>query len=549
VPQSPQRAVGSRSYEEGWRAVNELIRADGSWSGRERNVCHRNTGGGRFEDVSFVSGLDFADDGRAWVSLDIDADGDLDLVLKGRTAPQLRLMRNALAGGNRGLIVELEGSKANRDAIGAAATLITDRGRKLRVVRSGSGFLSQSSRRLHFGISKGEQVQSLEIVWPGGDREIIEKLPAQGTVRVRQGSRGWEPISPAAKTVEPPVEFYVDRPWLAEPVAINDPALATYRGKKVLLNLQASWCPPCRAELEEFTRRAGEFSNAGLQVVLLSVEEEKPPPSGLPFPSLKADHRTIGVYSVLYRYLFDRRRDLALPLSLLIDEAGNLVKLYQGRAPVEAIVADVRAAARPALPFSGVRYTEAGRRNYNELATAMAERGFHGEARALFETALEKGRGGYEIYNNFAGLMVSVGDVVQAEKLLRLSIAENDRQAGSNANLGLLLLERGRGDEAVAFLESAIDLNPEDGRLRRALSSHYNDRGIDLMQASRPAEALTAFQKAAAADPTDAAAQMNLALYYVKSGDQEQARALLRRLLKEHPGHAPARQLLEQIPE
>jgi Flp pilus assembly protein TadD len=228
---------------------------------------------------------------------------------------------------------------------------------------------------------------------------------------------------------------------------------------------------------------------------------------------------------------------------------GNVVKVYQGRASVETIVADARATARPALPFSGVRYSGNNTRNYNELATAMAERGFHDEARALFETALAKGRGGYEIYNNFAGLLVSVGDLIQAEKLLRLSIGENDQQARSNANLGLLLVEQGRGSEAVAFLERAIVLNPEDRRSRRALSSHYNDQGIDLMQANHPAEALTAFQKAAAADPTDAAAQMNLALYYVKSGNPEQARALLRRLLQEHPGHAPARQLLEQIPE
>jgi Flp pilus assembly protein TadD len=177
----------------------------------------------------------------------------------------------------------------------------------------------------------------------------------------------------------------------------------------------------------------------------------------------------------------------------------------------------------------------------------MAERGFHDEARHLFETALAKGHGGYELYNNFAGLMVSAGDLTQAEKLLRLSIRENDQQARSNANLGLLLLERGRGDEAVAFLESAIALNPEDRRSRQALGSYYNDQGIDLMQANRSTEALAAFEKAAAADPTDPAAQMNLALYYLHSGDADQARTVLRRLLEEHPGHAPARRLLEQM--
>ncbi len=528
--------------------MNELIRADGSWSGRERDVCYRNLGDGRFEDVSYVSGLDFPDDGRAWVSLDVDGDGDLDLVLKSRTAPQLRMLRNDTPAGARGLIVELQGASANRDAVGAAATLITNRGRRLlRVVRSGSGFLSQSSRRLHFGLPEGEQAQTIEIVWPGGERQTISP-PQRGAFRIRQGA-AIEPLAPPkAPALAPPTEPFTERPWLAEPVANVDAQLKPYRGKKVLLNLWASWCPPCRTELDEFTRRSAEFTKADVQVVLLSVEEDKPAPAGLPFPSLKADNRTIGVYSVLYRNLFDRRRDLALPISFLIDESGNLIKIYQGSASVEDITADAAATKRPALPFDGARYTEPPSRNYNDLATAMAERGFQPEARALFETALARGRTGYELYNNYAGLLIAGGDFAQAEKLLRASIRDNSNQASSNANLGLLLMDRGRAEEAIPFLEKAVELQPDDARSRRSLASHFNDAGIDHMQANRPAEALRAFKRAAAADPSDPAAQMNLALYYAQAGDVAQSRSILQQLLKQTPGHQPAKDLLRQLP-
>ncbi len=88
------KQAGSKRYKDAWRALNLLIRSDGSWSGRERNTCYLNDGKGGFGNASFVSGLDFAGDGRAFVPLDIDHDGDLDLILKFRTAPQIRVLRN-----------------------------------------------------------------------------------------------------------------------------------------------------------------------------------------------------------------------------------------------------------------------------------------------------------------------------------------------------------------------------------------------------------------------------------------------------------------------
>ena len=65
-------------------------------------------------------------------------------------------------------MVELRGSgqKSNRDAVGAVAELVTDRKRLVRTVQSGAGFLSQSSRRLHFAMEPGEMARSLVVTWP-----------------------------------------------------------------------------------------------------------------------------------------------------------------------------------------------------------------------------------------------------------------------------------------------------------------------------------------------------------------------------------------------
>ena len=59
MPIRPDEAKPSHDYEQGWSAINELIRADGTWSGYERNIFYANNGDGTFSDISGVVGLDF----------------------------------------------------------------------------------------------------------------------------------------------------------------------------------------------------------------------------------------------------------------------------------------------------------------------------------------------------------------------------------------------------------------------------------------------------------------------------------------------------------
>jgi hypothetical protein len=75
VAKSPNEAKASPDYEQGWNAINELIRADYTWSGFERNVFYANNRDGTFSDVSGAVGLDFIEDGRAFALADFDHDG------------------------------------------------------------------------------------------------------------------------------------------------------------------------------------------------------------------------------------------------------------------------------------------------------------------------------------------------------------------------------------------------------------------------------------------------------------------------------------------
>ncbi len=96
VAKSPEDATPSPAYEHGWNALNELIRSDSSWSGYERNVMFANNRDGTFSEISGAVGLDFPDDSRSFVLADLDHDGRLEVILKNRNAPQLRILHNGM---------------------------------------------------------------------------------------------------------------------------------------------------------------------------------------------------------------------------------------------------------------------------------------------------------------------------------------------------------------------------------------------------------------------------------------------------------------------
>ena len=168
VAYSPEQPKPSRPYEQGWSAINELIRADGTWSGYERNVFYANNGDGTFSDVSGAIGLDFLEDSRSFGVADFDNDGRQEVFLKNRNGPQLRILKNVLEELPPSIAFRLRGTKSNRDAIGAAVTIETEISRQTRMLQAGSGFLSQHSKEVFFGLGKARGPVRAFIRWPSG---------------------------------------------------------------------------------------------------------------------------------------------------------------------------------------------------------------------------------------------------------------------------------------------------------------------------------------------------------------------------------------------
>jgi hypothetical protein len=200
VANSPDTAKASPDYEHGWNTGNELIRADYTWSGFERNVFYANNRDGTFSDVSGVVGMDFVEDGRAFAVADFDHDGRQEVLLKNRNAPQLRLPKNVMERLPPSIAFRLRGLKSNRDAIGAAVTVETA-GRQTRLLQAGSGFLSQHSKEVFFGLGETQGHVNASIPWLRGLVQQLRGLPPNHRVWVEEGV---EPVRlEPFKTVKP----------------------------------------------------------------------------------------------------------------------------------------------------------------------------------------------------------------------------------------------------------------------------------------------------------------------------------------------------------
>ena len=296
VAKSPRNATPALNYERGWNAINELIRSDSSWSGRERNILYANNHDSTFSEVSGIAGLDFPDDSRAFALADLDHDGRLEVILKNRNAPQLRVLHNVMENLGHSITFRLRGTKSNRDAIGAAVTVETITGdqkplRQTKFLQAGSGFLSQHTKALFFGVGKTTDPIRATIHWPRGGTQVFEHVPVDQRIEIEEGSAEFvaQPFassSPsyrqAGETLKPePLPSTVET-WLIDPLAapnfsLRDSAgkaweLKAFRSAFLLLNFWTTTSPVCVEQMRIFQRRQSDFTSAGLRVACISVD-------------------------------------------------------------------------------------------------------------------------------------------------------------------------------------------------------------------------------------------------------------------------------------
>jgi enediyne biosynthesis protein E4 len=143
-----------------------------------RNLVLRNTGDGRFENVSESAGdgMHVRRSSRGAAFDDLDNDGRIDVViLNSRHEPTV--LRNESPSDHHWVQVRLVGVQANRDAVGSRVTVVAGHLRQVAEVHSGRGYQSHFGSRLHFGLGSHDRIQRLEIRWHGGQTQVLEDLP------------------------------------------------------------------------------------------------------------------------------------------------------------------------------------------------------------------------------------------------------------------------------------------------------------------------------------------------------------------------------------
>jgi enediyne biosynthesis protein E4 len=153
---------------------------------RQRALFYRNKGDGTFEEIGAAAGpLAVERVSRGSAVGDLDNDGRLDLVvndLDGR--PQV--LRNETAAPGQWLIVRLRGAGANTNAIGAIVTVTVGGVRHLRLVQSGTSYISQDDMRVHVGLGTSAAADAIEVRWPDGTTSRREAVKAGQIIEIEQ---------------------------------------------------------------------------------------------------------------------------------------------------------------------------------------------------------------------------------------------------------------------------------------------------------------------------------------------------------------------------
>jgi enediyne biosynthesis protein E4 len=147
-----------------------------------------NEGGGNFKDVASAVGGGFAIPkvGRGLAFGDFDRDGDIDVLLTTNNGPAY-LFRNDQSSGNRSVRFELVGTKSNRDAIGTIVRIFHGGQSQMRMIRSGSSYLSQSELAAVFGVGHRDQIGRVVVEWPSGRTEEHKNLATGKAYRCTEG--------------------------------------------------------------------------------------------------------------------------------------------------------------------------------------------------------------------------------------------------------------------------------------------------------------------------------------------------------------------------
>ena len=505
--------------------LSKMIEQGRSFSGQEKNCFYLNTGKeGKFSDISFSSGVNFPDDGRAVASVDWDQDGDLDLFISNRNAPRIRYLRNDLDNSNNSISISLKGNgtTCNTDAIGARVEITVDGRKFIKGSRAGEGFLAQSSNSLHFGLGNTKKPLKALVKWPDrshsveifeglsiGENYLFEQgkgIPEKINKRLKQ--ENFKPSKPQSITSTRAARIPTIPQLSGTELKIKNPngsIVATGNGKPSLVFIWASWCSACIHKINEITEKSEEIRAAGLQIIALNVDHigtEKVnsdkdmqllKKTKFPFASARVSKPVLNALQENHDIHVGLNKPLPIPTSFLMDPEGRVSVIYKGSQSIDTILKDI---------------------NHSKLTR---------QERFLKSSALD----GITVDHPIA---IKVGDLQSASMQFRRGVSEEKKgnlggaedhykwatklvpeYVTAQLRLGKLYIRTRQWDKAVKHLEIAMDNQTISNADRFLLVKTYQQLG----EIKKAQNNLTTILKK---DPSFLPAIFELAAQYARAG-------------------------------
>jgi hypothetical protein len=141
------------------------------------NGLYRNKGNLTFEDLSSKAGTSFSAPAahRGAAFGDLNNDGKIDIVVTVLNGPP-KILMNHTKNNNHWIILNLVGVRSNRDGLGTKVKIATGLGSQYNEATTTVGYNSSSDKRVHFGLGSAGVIDSIELSWPSGIKQVLKNV-------------------------------------------------------------------------------------------------------------------------------------------------------------------------------------------------------------------------------------------------------------------------------------------------------------------------------------------------------------------------------------